>query len=187
VLALRPGSIMTGQNRFLLSDRHQRSGTAGSTCVFISYRRHDELKARVIASALMSNNVDVWIDLRSEEVGRARMLDDEHALASAIEQGLAQCSHLLGLLSSNTFSSPWVPYEIGSARGRLKPVAHVIDHSVQDSQIPAFVRLGTPITDQASLQEWLRPIRRILLDSRHAAAMPASVSTILPEIRPVRL
>lgn len=178
---------MAGQNRFLLSEMQRRAATARSSCVFISYRRNDEAIAKEIAAFLTINGIDYWLDLRSLEVGRARALGDDLALADAIEKGLDGCTHLLGILSATTFDSAWVPYEIGSARGRERPVAHVIERSVQDFQIPAFIRLGTPIADQAALRSWMRSVSNVLLDSRQASTMPAGVQALLPPVRPLRL
>lgn len=178
---------MAGQNRFLLSETQRRADTARSSCVFISYRRSDEVIAKEMAAFLAANGIDFWLDLRSLDVGRARALGDDLALADAIEKGLDGCTHLLGILSATTFDSAWVPYEIGSARGRERPVAHVIERSVQDFQIPAFVRLGTPIADQAALRSWIRSVSSVLLDSRQASTTPAGVQAILPSVRSLRL
>ena len=88
-------------------------------------------------------------------------------------------SALLGIIGPCTFTSPWIPYEIGGARGRqrfskqfaryasgteAKPhplIAHLI-HDIDIEKAPAFVALGTPLNSLEEVSKWAVSVAEIL-------------------------
>ena len=72
-------------------------------------------------------------------------------------------SALLGIIGPGTFDSPWIPYEIGGARGRHSYARHIeipnpriahLIHGVNPSKVPAFVGLGTPLRSRDEVKLW---------------------------------
>lgn len=174
---------MNGTNRALLSELQRslrRAINNAASCVFVSYRRADQKLAVALAEFITKQGVDVWIDLQSGEVQQAKLVGDEVALAKAIETGLNGSTHLIGIISPETWSSPWVPYEIGSARGRSRPIAHVIHDQLKPEQIPAFVTLGVPLGDRADLSRWIGSLRPMLLEMRAPIDLPPVLDVALP-------
>ena len=55
---------------------------------------------------------------------QAHAENDDLQKAVCIEQGLDVSSALLGIIGPGTFDSPWIPYEIGGARGRDRYARH---------------------------------------------------------------
>lgn len=78
---------------------------------------------------------------------------DHLMVVQCIEKGLAACTHLLGIITENTRESWWVPYEIGSATGRARDCAHLIDKEV--SKLPSYVKAARILTNREMMRDWL--------------------------------
>ena len=146
--------------------------------VFISYRRTicDEFMAKKCAKILENiDGLSYWLDENDECMQYAQAQNDDVKTALCIEQGLDASSALLGIIGPGTFISPWIPYEIGGARGRQrfsKPfnsppaaphplIAHLI-HDIDIEKAPAFVALGIPLTSPNEVQCWAQSVADIL-------------------------
>ena len=134
--------------------------------VFISYRRThcDRYEARKCAEILEDiDGLHYWLDEDDKCMQQAHAENDDLQKAVCIEQGLDVSSALLGIIGPGTFDSPWIPYEIGGARGRSRyaghteiphpGIAHLI-HDVDMSKVPAFVGLGTPLISRDEVRLW---------------------------------
>ena len=109
---------------------------------------------------------------------RASVSKTEEATKTAkcIEKGLDVASALLGIIGPKTFDSPWVPYEIGGARGRQRfsitytsgvsyphpLIAHFINNNVAIEGVPDFVALGTPLFSIEEVVLWAKSVANIL-------------------------
>lgn len=147
--------------------------------VFISYRRTlcDQFMARECSEILKQIGLDYWLDEDDKCMQHAQAQNDDIKTALCIEQGLDVSSALLGIIGPGTFTSPWIPYEIGGARGRqryVKPfkealpsnqahplIAHLI-HDVDIHRVPAFVALGIPLTTTTEVEKWAQSVADIL-------------------------
>lgn len=148
--------------------------------VFISYRRTicDSYMARKCAEILEDiDGLHYWLDEDDECMQDAQAENDDIKTALCIEKGLDVSVALLGIIGPGTFSSPWIPYEIGGARGRQryeKPfsetvlpdqahplIAHFI-HETDISNVPAFVSLGIPLNSLVQVEKWAQSVRDIL-------------------------
>lgn len=148
--------------------------------VFISYRRThcDTYMARKCAEILEDiNGLHYWLDEDDKCMQNAQAENDDIKTALCIEEGLDVSSALLGIIGQCTFDSPWIPYEIGGARGRQryeKPfsesplldqahplIAHFI-HGTDISNVPAFVSLGIPLNSLDQVKKWAQSVNDIL-------------------------
>lgn len=123
------------------------------------------------------NGLSYWLDEDDKCMQNAQAENDDIKTALCIEEGLDVSSALLGIIGPCTFESPWIPYEIGGARGRQryeKPfsesllpdqahplIAHFI-HEIDISKIPAFVSLGIPLTSLEQVRKWAQSVNDIL-------------------------
>jgi hypothetical protein len=121
--------------------------------VFISHSRLDKEKARAIARALKESKVDYYFDENDEELQIADEQNNHLKVVGCIENGIEICSHLLGVITENTKDSWWVPYEIGSANGRGRECAHLIDKEV--NELPSYIKAAQLITNREELRKWL--------------------------------
>ena len=173
---------MLGRNLFEVYDFGQRSQLSfdpdKKSVVFISYRRTlcDRVEAKRCAEILKTTGLSYWLDEDDECMQDAQAQNDDVKTALCIEAGLDVSSALLGIIGRCTFDSPWIPYEIGGARGRQRYVkafrimppktphpliAHYI-HDVPISEVPAFVALGTPLREIDEVANWAKSVAAIL-------------------------
>ena len=166
---------MTGNN-FVVPEAH----------VFISYRNlgvDAELARKCVKIINGVAGLKPWIDQADECLERASRCqtkgEQARAIAGCIEQGLDTSSALLGIIGPQTFTSPWIAYEIGGARGRQKftgpfqdgnqqdespcpapnpLIAHLI-HEVDNP--PAFLTLGTPLFSLNDVRKWATGVASI--------------------------
>ena len=161
--------------------------------VFISYRRtlcdqHEARKCAVILEDI--DGLHYWLDEDDKCMQQAHAENDDLQKAVCIEQGLDVSSALLGIIGPGTFDSPWIPYEIGGARGRDRyaryteiphpRIAHYI-HDVSLSDVPAFVGLGTPLTSLDEVQIWAEPLADALQNRYMSVARTVNLKNIYAE------
>ena len=179
----------------LLNNRFKASQEAGfdadaESIVFISYKRSSDFDtayacARILDSA---NGVTYWIDEEDECLTNARSWSSKTNVAietaKCIEKGLDSASALLGIIGPETFRSPWIPYEIGGARGRQRfrkfftgsyqPIPHTLIahfiHDVDIRKVPEFVALGTPLLSLTQVSLWAMSVAEILKEIRESTA-----------------
>lgn len=99
--------------------------------VFISHKREDSSEAAVIATILTNASIQVYIDLLDPEL---KTTDD---ITAVLLKRLADCTHLMAVVSDYTERSWWVPFEIGAA-------------TQSDRRISTFTRLGRQLPDYLS-------------------------------------
>ena len=170
-------------NRYKASQRSDFDADDESI-VFISYKRNPDLPiAYECAKELDSiGGITYWIDEEDECLANAQSWGSSTKIAietaKCIEKGLDLASALLGIIGPETFESPWVPYEVGGARGRQRfkrfytalddlPIPHpLIAHYIHDDvdirKVPAFVALGTPLLSLGEVFLWATSVAEIL-------------------------
>ena len=87
--------------------------------VFISHQRRDEETAREIAEWLQRVGVGTYLDVLDPHLAS----DFGDDLGEYFRQKLGQCTHLMAVVSRNTITSWWVPFEIGIATEKQYPIA----------------------------------------------------------------
>jgi hypothetical protein len=92
-LGVEEGSIETRQTAFDVP------------LVYLAHASEDhETMAKPLAEALVANGIDVWFDEWEIRAG--------DSLRRKMEEGLANCTHFLVLLTPNSLHKPWVEIEI---------------------------------------------------------------------------
>lgn len=152
---------MRGSNLFYQHYQFTAKSACPSLCVFISHKSEDKPMARAVAEALLDMEVDIYFDERDVILQGAAAAGHDEAIVKCINNGLDHCTHLLGLITKNTFKSWWVPYEIGGAQGRRRTCGHLVAKDVND--LPSYVKVAPLVLDIDGLAEWVRKIRPISL------------------------
>jgi hypothetical protein len=178
---------MSGKNRF--SARGARSilekadKFSTGTCVFVSHQYADLALAVEVGNQLKALEIDIWLDAEDVASQQAVKSNDQQKLAEAVEWGLSNCTHLLALISLKTKGSWWVPFEIGSVRGRSKPLAFFVHKDV--SELPAYLTLGRKILDQSDFYKWANEISSsISLTESRATVQKSAPSNALAALLP---
>ena len=78
-------------------------------------------------------------------------------IASIIEIGLLNSSHLIAAITANTATSRWVPYEFGRVKGQtaLAKDASSWLHKSAVPSIPEYLYLCPIHPDEARIRKWL--------------------------------
>lgn len=115
--------------------------------VFISYASEDREIAGHIESRLNALGLRVSIDYRA--------IDLSDNIEQRIREELAQCSILVVIVSPASLKSPWVPFEVGLATGKIPPVKLIpfLVHPSMD--LPDFLRSFRHATSVDELCEFL--------------------------------
>ena len=95
-------------------------------CVFISHKSDDNLEAVRIAEFFKRNGIDVFIDVEEPDLQKAVKSHNTNEIVQLIQMGLNNSTHLLALISDDTRTSWWVPYEIGFAKKGGKVIASLL-------------------------------------------------------------
>lgn len=85
--------------------------------VFVSHKQEDAVRASLVADRLRQNRADVYLDVLDTSKTRGEDLGDY------LRGRLAECTHLMAVVSEKTYLSWWVPWEIGVATERQYPLA----------------------------------------------------------------
>ena len=150
--------------------------TSTAKIVFISYRNRfpDAEWAEECADIVRKTyGLDIWFDKKDACLPEGSPAPE---IARCVEEGLDVASALLGVISPQTFTSPWPPYEIGGARGRQRFVEPfqdwsgrfpnlapnpLIAHLVTSGNNPEFISLGTPLQDLDDVKKWADTVSKI--------------------------
>src|SRR5688572_20084136 len=93
-------------------------------CVFISYRLSDSEVAQHVAKFLMETaECDVYFSDNDAALMYALDTNNDLNIVQSIDAGIAEATHLLGIISNKTKGSWWVPYEFGACRIRKIEIA----------------------------------------------------------------
>ena len=176
---------MAGRNLFETYQYYGRTAAASTCCVFISHNSKDKSMARVVATALLEMGVDIYFDERDLILKDAAAAGQDVAIVKCIEDGLNRSTHLLGLITRNTFQSWWVPYEIGGANGRSRTCGHLVSSDV--TRLPSYVKVSPILLDIDALATWvagsIRRKKEVIRESMaHTTVM--GIQAYVPMYRP---
>lgn len=119
--------------------------------------------AKAAAETIMAMGINVYFDEYDKDLKAAVVSNSHSGLVSCIDKGISLSTHLLGIITRNTYKSWWVPYEIGGAHGQKKKCAHLIRKTV--SNLPSYIRIAPILIDFVALRKWLNPIAPTLMSS----------------------
>jgi len=129
-------------------------------CVFISYQRHDEDYASEIANYLKSREIDVYVDLTDMDLRLARQLNKPERVTSSIKKGLNESDYMLVIVSSTTYKSPWVPFEIGYAYESMGDNMKILRHKGLDrDSLPHYLQVREVLNGRIPLAQFVGSIR----------------------------
>lgn len=126
--------------------------------VFLSHKNDDSEIAGLIARRLKdTHQIEVYLDVIDRNLGKTGP-----DLADYIRAEMEKCTQLLAVISDRTRESQWVPWEIGVATEKERPLASFVNST---AAVPEF------------LQKW--PYLRTMLDvDRYAAVSKATHSSL---------
>ncbi len=135
-------SFIEDKSRFLRRFKIKR--------VFISHRQNDKDKALEIADFLEKHGINYWVDALDPELSNSG--NTAVQIANIIELALLNCSHVLVLMTNNSYGSNWIPYEYGRVKERSLKVKNAIAYTHRLSRsLPEYMELGVVINDESKI------------------------------------
>lgn len=117
-----------------------------NTKVFISHQKRDRDEAEKIAKYLERVGIEVYFDEYDEELQIATTNNDPKAVVNAIKKGINNSTHMLCVISKNTLTSKWVPFEVGYGFDKTD-LATVVLKGVSNSDLPDYIKTAPIIRD----------------------------------------
>ena len=169
---------MPGRNRYLdvrsqytnlhesfekrASDRSENfsmgSAKPSEPCIFLSHRSTDKVAVIEIGKYITSKGIDVYIDVDDPNLQQAVARDDHKAITAAIELAIANSTDLLAYVTSNTVTSPWVPFEIGFAKRNQNYLAAMRGKDLPSYRLPSYLEIVRKIGGYKALNAYLMDV-----------------------------
>lgn len=130
--------------------------------LFVSYKSQNRQYALRIAYLADQAGFNFWLDVLDPTLQGANatpMPTKQRAIlvASAIEIGLLNSSHLLAAMTSQTAASRWVPYEFGRVKSRtvVSTDASSWVHRSGVPSVPEYLHLCPIHFSEIEINQWL--------------------------------
>jgi hypothetical protein len=113
--------------------------------IFISHQRDDKEVAFRLSQFLKERGISSYLDILDPSINTLN-------LTNRIRQALDGCTHLIVVLSKSTQLSWWVPFEIGIATDKEKPIANLL---IANIEIPAFLMTWPYLRTDQDLEQYV--------------------------------
>lgn len=124
--------------------------------VFLSHKNDDSDIAGAIALRLRNQHqIDVYLDVIDRNLGKTGP-----DLANYIRDEMEKCTQFLAVISAKTRESQWVPWEIGVATEKEKPLASFIN---PPATIPEFLQKWPYLQSQPDVDRYAEVSKRTYL------------------------
>lgn len=163
---------MAALNRFYYPTKYTsrfQVVSLGIKCVFISHQKADKDAAKKIADYLKEAGIDVYFDEYDIELRIHHQANNPKAVTDAIRKGINNSSHMLAIVSPNTLTSSWVPFEIGYGFDKTD-LGVLCLKGIPKGKLPEYVRTAPIIRDIYDLNKLISTLsgssENILVEAR---------------------
>lgn len=131
--------------------------------IFLSHKKEDTSTAKRIANYL-------WLESRGQiscyldSLDSALLLTKGDDLGGYFRRRIADCTHLMAIVSGKTKSSWWVPFEIGIATEKQYPIS---TFAIEKVIIPDYLTKWPYLMNEADLSKYINialSIKRSILE-----------------------
>jgi hypothetical protein len=134
--------------------------------VFISHQKRDRDDAKKIADYLISVGIAVYFDEFDKELQQADATNNPNAVVSAIKKGINSSTHMLCIISPNTLTSKWVPFEVGYGYDTTD-LATLTLRGIKNSDLPDYIKTKPIIRDIYDINAFVkRHGKGLILESK---------------------
>lgn len=139
-------------------------------CVFLSHKREDKNACKEVARYLKNAGIDYYLDVEDDKLQYASSIGDPIKITESIKDGIKKSTHMMVVVSEQTYKSLWVPFEVGYGHAsildqeKLKNVDDRIKLSVltlkdiSEKTLPDYLQVGYLIKGTKSLNEYISKI-----------------------------
>ncbi len=122
--------------------------------VFISHQKNDRIAAGELAAYIQWLGIDVYFDEYDIALQVADQTNNPNGVVSAIKKGINSSTHMLCVVSPNTLTSEWVPFEVGYGYDNTD-LAVVTLKGISDFNLPDYIRVVKMIRGYDGLDSFL--------------------------------
>lgn len=135
--------------------------------VFLSHKIVDKPKCREIAAYLSQAGIHYYLDEEDDALQQADREKNAIAITEAIKKGIRESTHMLVVVSLETFNSPWIPFEVGyghsailgnSLVNRSIKLGVLTTLEVSETPLPDFLGIAYPVRGTKSLNEYISKV-----------------------------
>ena len=141
--------------------------------VFISHKQEDSVVAQDVLNILKKNKVDAYLDLLDHSI-----VFKGELLTNHIKKRLNECTDLLVVLSEQTKTSWWVPFEIGMASQKDFPIVNYLKAGIV---LPDYLAYWPHLKNETDLVKYIqiktKVHKEILLEKSFGQAKFASAES----------
>lgn len=143
--------------------------------IFLSHQKGDKDEARKIADYLKSLNIEVYFDEFDRELQQAEFENNPKAVVAAIKRGINSSTHMLCIISLNTLTSKWVPFEVGYGYDKTD-LATLTLKGIKNSELPDYIRTKPIIRDIYDINKFIKelgkgPLLEVRMLSDHKSGL----------------
>lgn len=127
-------------------------GRAQMMKIFISHKQEDAYIAAAISKELERLDVSFYLDVLDNITENGKTLTDH------IKNSLNSCTDIIVIISSNTYKSQWVPFEVGMAAQQDMPTVTYLEDNVC---LPDFLGYWPRLTKMNDIKKYIDTKRKI--------------------------
>lgn len=152
-----------GINRAQMNKSFNEYASEGNRrCIFLSHASKDKEAVRNIGGYIMKAGVDIYLDENDSDLQTAIESPDNHSsVTQCIENGLSKSTDILCIVSEDTKSSWWVPYEVGYGKKSDAQIATLLLEDVRE--IPSYLYISKLLKDIYALNLYLDSLEKSII------------------------
>lgn len=139
-------------------------------CVFISHKKEDTEASEVIAKYLMASGIDVYFDKYDKTLSELAKEGDPNKVTERIQEGIEYSTHMLCVVSPETISSYWVPFEVGYGYKQLK-LGVLTLKGLKDETLPDYMKTTDVVRGTRSLNDFIGRLLNKSVDTLQASGV----------------
>lgn len=134
--------------------------------IFISHQKKDRDEAKKIADYLKSLGIEIYFDEFDRDLQQTESENNPKAVVAAIKRGINSSTHMLCIVSLNTLTSKWVPFEVGYGYDKTD-LATLTLKGIKNSELPDYIKTKPIIRDIYDINIYLKGLGKgSLLETR---------------------
>ena len=144
--------------------------TSKPDCIFISHQKQDSAFCRVIADYIMRAGLDVYFDEHDRDLRIHREANNPQGVTDCILKGINNSNYMLCVVSPQTLSSTWVPFEVGYGFEKTQ-LGILTIKGVTRANLPHYAQTAKLIVDTIpALNGFLQTKSAVIAESRSYSA-----------------
>jgi len=142
-------------------------------CVFLSHKKEDKGHCRIIGNYLSQVGINYYLDENDDVLQQASNSGNFQLITESLKKGIRESTHMLVIVSENTYKSHWVPFEIGYGHAEIldkglengdqrdKVKLSVLTlKDISETKLPDYLLVGNVIRGTKGLNEYITNIGR---------------------------